>query len=113
MSQNMSLHMIDFNQRNAERHAQRFRKTIAYQKRTQQSRSTSKGDCTELIEFDLCLFQGFIPHRNNILLMSSGRQFRYNSAISLMTFLSGNNIGKNFAVLYDGGACIVTRGFNS
>lgn len=94
ISQDMSLKVIDHHHRYSERHAQSLRERCSYEQRAEKARTTCECYGSQFLRLNPGLFQSLTHYRNDVLLMSSGRQLRNDTAIIFVNLLTGNDIGQ-------------------
>ena len=98
MRQYMSLQMIDLYHGNTECACKSFGKRHPHQQRAHQSGTSRESHSRKLLLGHSGAFQRLVHHRNYILLMSTGSQFRHHPAIRLMHGLASCHVTQQYPV---------------
>ena len=111
VGEDVPLQMIDLHQRNVVGDRESFGERYAHQKRSQQTGAAREGDGVDLVDGDAGLFQSCIDHRNDVLLMGSGGQFRNDTAVFLVHGLRSDYVRQECPVADDCGRSVVAGRF--
>ena len=113
IGQDVPLHMVDLDQRDSQRDRKALGKRGAHQKRTHQARSARKSDCGYVLFAYICLSDGSIDHRDDILLVGARSQFGDYAPPEFVDFLRGDDGGKQLRTAHHGRRGVVAGGFDA
>ena len=99
MRQDMPLQVVRFNQRDAERSGQAFRKGHTDEQTTHQARAQGHGNGRNRFFIYTCLSQSLIYDRHDVLLVCARRQFGDDAPISLVHSLARRHVAQEIAIL--------------
>ena len=113
MREDMSLKVVDLDERDRERLGETLGKRDTHHKRAEKPRPTGEGHSINLLFSDSRVANGGIHHRHDILLMGARGQLRHHAAVLLMHLLRCNHVGQDTVAPQQGCGGIVARRFNS
>ena len=111
MRQDMSLQVIDFDDRLGRGDGQTLGKRGPDQQRTQQAGSPRESNRIDIRQRHASLFQRLRHDRQDVLLVRPGRQFGDHTAIAPVDLLGGHHVGEEIFVAQHGGGSIVAGRF--
>ena len=113
MGKDMSLQVIDFDDRLARGDSQSLGERGPHQQRAQQAGAARKGDGIDLVHRHFGPAERLRNDRQDILLVRPGSQFGNHTSILAVDLLGGHHVGEEVFVAQDGGRGVVAGRFDS
>ena len=109
MSHDMSLQMIDINERDFQAARQPLSKAHAHKQRAHEPRATGESDGRQLFFRNTRTLNGLVHYRYHILLMCSAGQLRDHTAIGAVNLLRGRHVAQQHTIAKHCCRGVVTR----